>query len=664
MKITNFLTSMWVALVGFFIGLVQVVGLCPFSVGYMSAVCMRRKNVPLTYIAIMSGILLNKNQENIIRYGMILLGISLVLCTKSFDNLGRNTYVMAFFAGLINLGVNVSVAIVQPDKMQIQDAIIEAFIVLALAIIYEKALAVLMEDNISIAFDDSAAIAVIVLFATLIYGMPVEVGNIVVAEPFALFTILCAMYSFGLGIGLTWTCICGVVLSAAIDNSLYLTAWIPVAVISYALLELFHGRRIMFALLYAVSYGVCGLYFYEELLLENGIKTVFSALLFFVFFPGGFLLKFDKKLKPNGLEMDSPEWGRLILNRIGNLANAFKRIDYTMAYGAEAGVGFKDVGNIIDDFTAKLEQSVPMRKTIEARIIEELREYDIELKSMTLLRNEDERLEVYLTARIRRGRLVAAELVKKIVESHISIPLELNDESRNIVGRNYEVLCMHQKPDFKIEYAISRISKYKDEVSGDNYLVDKLRNGQQIIIIADGMGNGEKASRDSMALIDSLEELLNAGFERDMSIKIVNSFLAKRNRGETFATLDMLLVDLYTGCSRLYKQGAATTYVKRGEWLEEIKSTSLPVGVVEEAVCESCVKKLYEGDIVVMVSDGLLESLIVESKDEYMRDLLLSIDCDTPKEISEELIEIVKAQSGNRLKDDATLIVSKLVKSL
>ena len=95
-----------------------------------------------------------------------------------------------------------------------------------------------------------------------------------------------------------------------------------------------------------------------------------------------------------------------------------------------------------------------------------------------------------------------------------------------------------------------------------------------------------------------------------------------------------------------------------------IKSTSLPVGVIDGAVCEKCNKKFYDGDIIVMVSDGILESIIFENKEDYMRELLLDMDMDDPEDIAGEIVDRIRAISGNRLKDDATIVVCKVVKTL
>lgn len=664
MSASTLLNGILIGLAGVFIGLVQVAGINPLAIGFMAAVCMNRKSVPVAYFGLICGLAVNSSQSDFIRYGIIMLGVTLLLCGKSFDTMGRNHFSMALFAGMVTLGVDVSVYIFVKHSIGWFECLLEAVLVTAVAVVYARAIYVITDDSLSVATDSTAAIGVILLLAGVLYGMPLSVGTIVLAEPFAIFTILGAMYVFGLGVGLAWTSAACMVLSVLSGSNIYMTAWIPIFVMSYAIITLLHGRRFLFAMVFSALYILYGAMFYEQLIDEDGLKALISGVMLFVLLPHSVLLQIGRQMKDGALTENSTEWGRLMLDRIGELANAFKRIDYTMALSPEAGIAFKDVGGIIEDFTTRLERAVPLKKTIEARIIDELSGYDMEVKNLAAIRNEGDFLEVYITARIKRGRLVAADVVKRVVEKHLGLPFELSDESRNIVGRNYEIIAMRQKAAYHCITEVRKLSRYDEEVSGDNFYIGDMRNGQKLIMLADGMGNGERASSDSMALIDAMEELLNVGFDKDMSIKIVNAYLSRRNYGETFATLDMVLIDLFTGYGRIYKQGAATTYIKRGEWLEMIKSTSLPVGVIEGAACEKCGKKLYTNDIIVMCSDGMLESMVVENKEEYMQDFLMNLESDSPEDIADELVDCIRSQSGNRLKDDATIIVCKLVKSL
>jgi stage II sporulation protein E len=169
------------------------------------------------------------------------------------------------------------------------------------------------------------------------------------------------------------------------------------------------------------------------------------------------------------------------------------------------------------------------------------------------------------------------------------------------------------------------------------------------------------ACESSRRLIDAMEELLDAGVDRELAIRLVNAYLSDKNKGENFATMDMLIIDRYTGYGRLFKQGAATTYIRRRDWIEEIKSTSLPMGVDEKACCETAVKKFYAGDIVVMLSDGVYENLIYENEEDFIRQKLLDMSYYEPEEIADYLMAAVKEKSHRRLTDDATVVVVGIV---
>ena len=244
------------------------------------------------------------------------------------------------------------------------------------------------------------------------------------------------------------------------------------------------------------------------------------------------------------------------------------------------------------------------------------------------------------------------------------IPFEIGEDSRQMVGRSYDLVILNQKPAFRIQTAARRLSCQEDVISGDNFYIGNLKNGQALLMIADGMGNGVQAAKDSEALLSAVEELVMTGFEQEMAVRLVNAYLAEKNKGEHFTTLDMLLLDLYTGVGHLVKYGAATTYVCRGNWMECIKSTSLPVGVMEDAGCECSSKKYYAGDLIVMVSDGVLDSILFENKDDYMHTLLEALKDEEPETVVEAVIQDIRSVCGKRLKDDATIIVCKVMKNL
>ena len=110
------------------------------------------------------------------------------------------------------------------------------------------------------------------------------------------------------------------------------------------------------------------------------------------------MTKIDGRIKNDELYGTSPEWGRLVVERITNLANACKRIEYNMAGNSTVGIRLNEIGEMIESFTNQLDSVVPLRKTIEANILEELARKGIVVKSILATRNTDQRFEVFINA--------------------------------------------------------------------------------------------------------------------------------------------------------------------------------------------------------------------------------------------------------------------------
>ena len=104
-----------------------------------------------------------------------------------------------------------------------------------------------------------------------------------------------------------------------------------------------------------------------------------------------------------------------------------------------------------------------------------------------------------------------------------------------------------------------------------------------------------------------MEQFLNAGFDRESSIKMLHSVMLLKD-GNCFSTMDLAAVNLYTGECELLKVGAAATFLKRGDWVETVSSTSMPMGIIGEADYECTKKQLRPGDFLIMVSDGILDA--------------------------------------------------------
>ena len=75
---------------------------------------------------------------------------------------------------------------------------------------------------------------------------------------------------------------------------------------------------------------------------------------------------------------------------------------------------------------------------------------------------------------------------------------------------------------------------------------------------------------------------------------------------ETILGLDLAVIDLLTGKCDMLKANAAPTFILRDGNVYEIGSASLPIGIFEEVNIKENKCMLVDGDVIVMLSDGLL----------------------------------------------------------
>ena len=83
----------------------------------------------------------------------------------------------------------------------------------------------------------------------------------------------------------------------------------------------------------------------------------------------------------------------------------------------------------------------------------------------------------------------------------------------------------------------------------------------------------------------------------------------------------------------------------------------MPLGMFAEVDYDSTSKKLYDGDLVIMVSDGVIDALNTEDNDGKLVEIIRDINGGSPKEIADCILE--KAVSDkSRLTDDMTVLVT------
>lgn len=216
---------------------------------------------------------------------------------------------------------------------------------------------------------------------------------------------------------------------------------------------------------------------------------------------------------------------------------------------------------------------------------------------------------------------------------------------------------------FTAQIGIAKSTKAGSPVSGDSNLHIKLNDGKYLLAISDGMGSGPEAMKSSKIAIKMLERLLTAGFDKDVSLKLINSTLVANTKDDMYATLDIEILDLFNGNMEFIKNSACPTYVKRNGEVQLLKSVALPTGILNNVDLVVYDYDLQDGDILVMCSDGIIDSnKEYLNKQVWLKYLLEDIESTDAQKIADIIIgEAIDNDFGVQ-KDDMTVMVAKIKK--
>ena len=109
------------------------------------------------------------------------------------------------------------------------------------------------------------------------------------------------------------------------------------------------------------------------------------------------------------------------------------------------------------------------------------------------------------------------------------------------------------------------------------------------------------------------------------------------------------------------KNGACPTYVKRGKDVQLLKSIAMPTGILENIELIEYDKDIKQGDIIIMCSDGIIESNNdYQNKELWLKYLLEEINSEDVQKIADIIISEAIDNDFGKEKDDMTVIVAKV----
>ena len=301
----------------------------------------------------------------------------------------------------------------------------------------------------------------------------------------------------------------------------------------------------------------------------------------------------------------------------------------------------------MNDFTA--EAAEPILDNIGKRLI---------VKELAAIEGPYGR-EVYMTTATKGRDCETARGIATRVGKALNGRFIPSNDSPPVVGRIPVKLKFVEDAEYMILYGVARERKKGESVSGDSFAVMSLMGQKMFLGLSDGMGSGKNAAQHSKIAIGMAEKLLENGFSAEQVSRTVNSVLLMHEDDQP-TTVDIGVIDMINAQLKIVKLGAPPVFIRRKNRVEVIYAPSLPAGVINDFAGKVIDYKLRDGDIIIMMTDGVLDAIDDIDKEGVMKDIILDIDSDNPRDIAAKILELLKPADGAA--DDMTVLAAGIWK--
>ncbi len=309
---------------------------------------------------------------------------------------------------------------------------------------------------------------------------------------------------------------------------------------------------------------------------------------------------------------------------------------------------------------SKTEES--LYKNDEKEVLKLLEEKNIEVPECNIQKLENKKLIIKFQKISKNSRLRDKSVttsVSDLLSKKFGVKIALFREKEEQNNSYTQVYATEDK--FAISLGSSTRCKNGNSNLVDNNIEVKLDDGRILLSIIDGkIENEEKASEISSSILKTIKK----SFSEEKDLKVIkdniDSVLNQKYGLEENPSVDIAVLDLLSGNAKLMKCNSEATYVKNKKSINKIEA--------EPNLFESDMLKLDEeyysltdGDILVMISDGVINSKESFGKD-WIEEFLRNVSSNNAQKLSDLLMEEVLQNYYDIPQDDITIIVAKIVK--
>lgn len=254
---------------------------------------------------------------------------------------------------------------------------------------------------------------------------------------------------------------------------------------------------------------------------------------------------------------------------------------------------------------------------------------------------------------------------RSVLANQFDITKQIMDNVRHNMNagiRNKRSL-IHDK--FDVDISVLQCAA-SGAINGDCCGWQDIGDGKIAMVVSDGMGKGKKAAAESLMVTKTIISLLKSGVPTDLTLKMINTVMLIKDDEDSYATVDLVIVDKRTGQTKFYKIGAAPTLIRRKNNVEEVQLSAVPLGIVNGLKIRYMETVLKKEDWIIMMSDGVSDGGVTATGQNdgflsILKETAAKVRSKDPQIMANLLINQAADSYIGRERDDLTVLVARII---
>lgn len=270
-----------------------------------------------------------------------------------------------------------------------------------------------------------------------------------------------------------------------------------------------------------------------------------------------------------------------------------------------------------------------------------------------LIYGEDDFITVGIILTMREFSL---NLLTSTISNAVGRPVALVEKANITEDKVY--LSFKKSANYDAVFGVRQVTKDGSDKCGDTHSVTRIREDKFLVAVSDGMGSGKKAEAVSATSLSLIESFYKAGLSGNLILNTVNKLLAI-NTEDTFTALDVSIIDLKTCTADFIKYGAPYGFIISDAGIKIVESNTLPIGILEELKPSVCQAQLNDGDMLLLISDGVADAFNSSSE---IIDFLKTVPAKNPQTLADDIVSNAIKRNNNSKPDDMTALCVRIYK--